>query len=220
MISLLRHACNVCCIPIFTAETPVKRHATVPRQHQIHIPEIKCAWRGAALRMRQSLFHYLFISTKQWRRSRNCWASNFVSNADQNICGGKNWSHKYYRMTYQQQQPVQWWRTRLYPAHGEDRGKNCRHLQHRPVRPPQPTHGLGSGPGQGCGLFFARHHGEPVYWEMVLILIHIVGSYYTGIHRPPLSADWYQQWPKINYLHCVLHKIRTREMGERVIIIR
>ena len=57
--------------------------------------------------MRQSLFHYLFISTKQWRRSRNCWASNFVSNADQNICGGKNWSHKYYRMAYQQQQPVQ-----------------------------------------------------------------------------------------------------------------
>ena len=46
-----------------------------------------------------------------------------------------------------------------------------------------------SGPGQGCGLFFARHHGEPVYGEMVLILIHIVGSYYTGIHRPPLSAD-------------------------------
>ena len=93
---------------IFTAESPVKRHATVPRQHQIHIPEIKCAWRGAALRMRQSLFHYLFISTKQWRRSRNCWASNFVSNADQNICGGKNWSHKYYRMAYQQQQqPVQ-----------------------------------------------------------------------------------------------------------------
>ena len=43
--------------------------------------------------------------------------------------------------------------------------------------------------GQGCGLFFDRHHGEPVYGEMVLILIHIVGSYYTGIHRPPLSAD-------------------------------
>ena len=43
--------------------------------------------------------------------------------------------------------------------------------------------------GQGCGLFFALHHGEPVYGEMVLILIHIVGSYYSGIHRPPLSAD-------------------------------
>ena len=77
-------------------------------------------------------------------------------------------------------------------------------------QPAQPTHGLVSGP---VCVFFDRLHGEPVYGEMVLILIHIVGSYYTGIHRPPLSADWYQQWPKINYLHCVLHKIRTEGDG-------
>ena len=132
--------------------------------------------------------------------------------ADQNICGGKNWSHKYYRWAYQQQQPVQWWSARLYQAHGEDRGKIAvicnigRSASTTYTRP-------GQWSGQGCGLFFDRHHGEPVYGEMVLILIHIVGSYYTGIHRPPLSADWYQQWPKINYLHCVLHKIRTEGDG-------
>ena len=95
-------------------------------------------------------------------------------------------------MAYQQQQPVQ--RSDGGPAciqlmaRIEEKiavicniGRSDHHNLH--------THGLGSGPGQGCGLFFDRHHGEPVYGEMVLILIHIVGSYYTGIHRPPLSAD-------------------------------
>ena len=156
MISLLRHACNVCCIPIFTPESPVKRHATVPRQHKIHIPEIKCAWRGAALRMRQSLFHYLFISTKQWRRSRNCWDSNQILFQMQikifaearteaiNIIGWLISSSSSQCSSVMED---------LYPAHGEDRGKNCRHLQHRPVSQHN-LHTAWSMPGQWSGMRF------------------------------------------------------------------